>query len=62
MVDATPDIAGDTALRQLTAQAQVLWGADYATQNPALLEQAAAYVAQIANNLPDTETEPGFYQ
>lgn len=62
MGDATPDIAVETALRQLTAQAQGLWGADYAAQNPALLEQAAAYVTQIANNLPDTETEPGFYQ
>ena len=62
MFDATPDIAVEMALRQLTAQAQGLWGADYAAQNPALLTQAAAYVTQIANNLPDTETEPGFYQ
>lgn len=62
MVDATPEVARETALQQLTKQAEVLWGADYAAQNPALLAQAAAYVAQIAANLPDTETEPGFYQ
>lgn len=57
-----PEVSRETVLRQLTEQAKVLWGADYAAQNPALLAQAAAYVAQIAHNLPDTETEPGFYQ
>ena len=62
MADTTPEVSREAALRQLTEQAKALWGADYAARNTALLEQAAAYVAQIANSLPDTETEPGFYQ
>lgn len=62
MVDTAPEVSRETTLQQLTEQAKALWGADYAARNTALLEQAAAYVAQIAHNLPDTETEPGFYQ
>ena len=62
MADPAPEVSREAALRQLTEQAKVLWGVDYAAQNLALLEQAAAYVTQIAHNLPDTETEPGFYQ
>ena len=62
MDNTASEVSRETALRQLTEQAKILWGADYAAQNQALLEQAAAYVTQIARNLPDTETEPGFYQ
>lgn len=62
MADTTPDISLDTALRQLTEQAQVRWGADYAAEHTALLEQAAGYIAHIGRNLPEPEREPGFYQ
>ncbi len=62
MADTAPEISAEAALRQLSEQARAVWGAGYVEQNRALLEQAAQYMAEIANNLPDKETEPGFYQ
>ena len=62
MADTTPDISLESILRQLTAQAEARWGADYVDRNRALLELAAEYATLVSNNLPDTETEPGFYQ
>ena len=62
MADSMPDIALETALRQLTEQAKVRWGAGYVAEHTALLEQAAGYVTRIGCNLPKPEREPGFYQ
>ena len=62
MADTTPDIALEMALRQLTEQAKVRWGAGYVAEHTALLEQAAGYIAHIGRNLPEPEREPGFYQ
>ena len=62
MSEQTPDISVETLLRQLTEQATARFGADYAQNNQALLRQAAEYAANVANNLPDAETEPGFHQ
>ena len=62
MADSRPDIALEMVLRQLTEQAKVRWGAGYAAEHTALLEQAAGYVAHIGRNLPEPEREPGFYQ
>ena len=61
MTQETPQVSTETVLTALTGQAKARWGADYAEQNRELLQQAASYVVNIANNLPDAETEPGFF-
>ncbi len=62
MTDRTPDFSFDEALDSLTRQAEARFGEGYAYTHRDLLEQAAIYIVNVANSLPETETEPGFYQ
>lgn len=62
MTDQTPDISFDETVAFLTQQAAQWWGEAFAEQRRELLEQAAHHIVSIANSLPETETEPGFYQ
>lgn len=62
MTGHTPDIPLDNATELIILEATALWGQDYPDRNQEIIQQAAAYMVSIANNLPDTETEPGFYQ
>ena len=62
MTDLTPDISFDETLESLKQQAELRWGPDYVTEHGDILEQAARHIVNIANSLPDTEIEPGFYQ
>jgi hypothetical protein len=49
-------------LRKLLEQARATWGADRTRQIQETLENASRQLSQVANSLPDKETEPGFYQ
>ena len=62
MTNLTPDISFDETMESLTRQAELRWGADYVATHGDLLEQAARHMVSVANSLPETETEPGFYQ
>ena len=62
MPENTPDISLDETLETLRSQAEVRWGADFVSEHQDLLELAASYVVNVGNNLPEVETEPGFYQ
>ena len=62
MPEPTPDISMDEALETLRSQAEARWGADYVQERQDLLKLAASYVVNVGNNLPEVETEPGFYQ
>ena len=61
MTDRTPDLSIDSAKELVAQAAAARWGTDYAEQNRDLLDLAARYIANVANNLPATETEPGFF-
>ena len=50
------------ALQLLNEQAMIRWGESYVSNNQELMELAARYMTAVAENLPETETEPGFYQ
>ncbi len=56
--NATPD----DILRKLLEQAKANWGEDRAEEIQVTLESASRQLAEVSNNLPDKETEPGFYQ
>lgn len=62
MTEQTPDISPESARELVQQGAAARWGQDFVDRNRETLEQAAAYVVNIANNLPSTETEPGFFQ
>ena len=62
MVETTPDVSIEDVLQLLTAQAQARWGAESTERKREMLEQAAQSVAQLSNNLPNTETEPRLHQ
>lgn len=62
MPEDTPDISMDETLETLRRQAEARWGSDYVAAHQDLLELAASYVVSVGNNLPEVETEPGFYQ
>jgi hypothetical protein len=62
MTDRTPDIIFEETLEFLTRQAAARWGDGYVSQHQDLLEQTARQIVNVGNNLPETETEPGFYQ
>lgn len=49
-------------LKRLLEQAKANWGKDRAKEIRFTLEQASRQLSEISNNLPDKETEPGFYQ
>ena len=49
-------------LRKLLEQAKANWGEDRTQEIQVTLEQASRQLAEVLNNLPDKETEPGFYQ
>ena len=48
--------------RRLFEQAKANWGDDRAREIQVTLEQASRQLSEVLNNLPDKETEPGFYQ
>ena len=48
--------------RKLLEQAKANWGEDRAEEIQVTLESASRQLAEVSNNLPDKETEPGFYQ
>lgn len=62
MTNRTPDISFEEVLKSLTQQAEARWGEGYVAEHRDLLEQAARHIVSVGNNLPETETEPGFYQ
>ena len=62
MAETTPDVSIEDVLQLLTAQAQARWGAEFTERRQEMLEQAAQSVAEISNNLPNTETEPRIHQ
>jgi len=49
-------------LRNLLDQARANWGGDRTQEIQATLENASRQMAEVSCNLPDKETEPGFYQ
>ena len=48
--------------RRLLEQAKAMWGEDRPQEIQVTLEQASRQLSEVLNNLPDKETEPGFYQ
>jgi hypothetical protein len=52
----------DDILRKLLEQAKANWGPDRAGEIQVTLEDASRQLSEVSNNLPDKETEPGFYQ
>ena len=62
MPENTRESSLEKALEQLQRQAEARWGSDYVEQHGDLLRLAARYIVNIGSNLPDAETEPGFYQ
>jgi hypothetical protein len=49
-------------LQNLLEQAEKIWGVDRALKIKTTLENASKQLSEVSNNLPDKETEPGFYQ
>ncbi len=49
-------------LRRLSEQAKANWGEDRAREIQNSLEQVSRQLSEVLSNLPDKETEPGFYQ
>lgn len=49
-------------LQKLLEQAKANWGEDRAKEIQVTLEHASAQLSEVSSNLPDKETEPGFYQ
>ena len=49
-------------LQNLLEQAEKKWGVDRAREIKSTLENASEQLSEVSNNLPDKETEPGFYQ
>lgn len=62
MNERTPEISFEETLEALIQQAEARWGEGYAVRHRDLLEQAARHIVNVASSLPETETEPGFYQ
>lgn len=49
-------------LRKLLEQSKAKWGTDRTQEIYLILENASRQLSEVSNNLPDKETEPGFYQ
>jgi hypothetical protein len=49
-------------LRRLLEQARAKWGEEHTQEMQAILESASRQLLEVSSNLPDKETEPGFYQ
>ncbi len=56
------NVSPEDIFRRLLEQAKVIWGEDHAREIQVTLEQASRQLSEVLNNLPDKETEPGFYQ
>ncbi len=48
--------------RRLSEQAKAKWGEDRAREIEITLGQGSRQLSEVLSNLPDKETEPGFYQ
>lgn len=49
-------------LQRLLELARANWGEDRAQEIWETLENASRQLSEVSGNLPDKETEPGFYQ
>ncbi len=49
-------------LQKLLEQAKANGGEDRAQEIQAILETTSRQLSEVSSNLPDKETEPGFYQ
>ena len=54
--------SSEDILRKLLVQSKAKWGADRTQEIYATLENTSRHLSEVCNNLPDKETEPGFYQ
>ncbi len=57
-----PNATPEEIRRKLLEQAKANWGEDRAEEIQVTLESASRHLAEVSNNPPDKETEPGFYQ
>jgi hypothetical protein len=62
MASMKPDMSPENILRELTEQAQSMWGEQRAQALQASLEQTSRNLQELSQNLPRYEVEPGFYQ
>ncbi|MFQ6026978.1 MAG: hypothetical protein ACE5Q6_05610 [Dehalococcoidia bacterium] len=58
----TPDDSQEEILRHLLELSEKRWGQARTAQIRAELEQGAQHLRAVRQNLPQLETEPGFYQ
>ena len=54
--------SAEDIFRRLSEQAKAKWGEDRAREIQISLEQVSRQLSEVLSNLPDKETEPGFYQ
>jgi hypothetical protein len=52
----------DEIFQRLMELAKTNWGEERAQEILATLESASRQLLEVSSNLPDKETEPGFYQ
>ncbi len=62
MPTSNSNASSEDILRKLLEQAKANWGEDRAQEIQVTLELASRQLAEVSSNLPDKETEPGFYQ
>ena len=62
MPPSSSNASPEDILRKLLEQAKANWGEVRAQEIQVTLEQASRQMSEVSNNLPDKETEPGFYQ
>jgi hypothetical protein len=62
MVSMKPGASIEEVTQELIQQAAKLWGLERAEAMGETLEQTARNLLSVANNLPDKDIEPSFYQ
>jgi hypothetical protein len=62
MPSSKPSTSPQEVLRRLLEQARAHWGEERAQEIRATLENTSEQLSEVSSNLPDKETEPGFYQ
>ena len=61
MVGMNPRQSQEEILKELSAKATEFWGQERAEALRAVLEESAANLWLLAQNLPDVEQEPAFF-
>ena len=61
MVSMDPGLTEEGMVRQLKQNAEAVWGKERAEAISQVLEEAAANLWLLCQNLPDREEWPGFY-